>query len=47
MVDEFGKGKEGKAVAGKVEIGLLRKSGKVEKLLRKPKVILDAAGPSS
>ena len=31
MVDEFGKGGEGQVVAGTVEIGLLRKSGNVEK----------------
>ena len=39
MVDEFGKGGEGHVVAGAVEIGLLRKSGNVEKVLRKPEVV--------
>ena len=39
MVGEFGKGGESHVVAGAVEIGLLRKSGNVEKVLRKPEVV--------
>ena len=47
MTDEFGRGGEGQIVAGTTEIGLIRRSGKVEKVLRKPKVILerDLVGP--
>ena len=46
MVDEFrqGKAKEGegrRVVVGTTEIGLLQKLGNVEKVLRKPKVILE------
>ena len=47
MVDEFGKdggGKEGGEcgiVAGTMEIGLVQRMGGVEKVLRKPKVILE------
>ena len=52
MENEFGEGgtrEEGErwTVAGTMEIGLLRKSGNVEKVLRKPRVILekDLVGP--
>lgn len=46
MEDEFGgdgsKGTEGPAtVAGTMEVGLLQRSGNVEKVLRRPKVILE------
>ena len=47
MVDEFWKagtieeGGERKIVAGTMEIGLLQRTGTVEKVLRKPKVILE------
>ena len=44
MVDEFGKGgtrEEGGVVAGTMEIGLLQRTGSAEKVLRKPKVILE------
>jgi hypothetical protein len=47
MVDEFGKGgtrEEGGergVVAGTMEIGLLQRTGNAEKVLRKPKVILE------
>lgn len=46
MTDEFRgdgakEGGEGRIVAGTMEIGLLQRSGKVEKILRKPKVILE------
>jgi hypothetical protein len=46
MVDEFrqGRAKEGeerRVVVGTTEIGLLQKSGNVEKVLQKPKVILE------
>ena len=47
MVDEFCKagtieeGGERKIVAGTMEIGLLQRTGTVEKVLRKPKVILE------
>jgi hypothetical protein len=46
MVDEFGEdgsngGGEGGAVAGTMEIGLSQKTGDMEKVLRKPKVILE------
>jgi len=43
MEDEFDGPKEGDppTVAGTMEIGLFQKSGNVEKVLRKPKVILE------
>lgn len=46
MVDEFGKdgtkrGGERRIVVGTTEIGLLQKLGNVEKILKKPKVILE------
>ena len=41
MTDEFGGGGEGLVVAGTTEIGLLRRSGNAEKVLRRPKVILE------
>ena len=47
MLDEFWKvgtiekGGERKTVAGTMEIGLLQRVGNVEKVLRKPKVILE------
>ena len=46
MGNEFGEGGtrvegERRIVAGTMEIGLLRRSGNVEKVLRKPKVILE------
>lgn len=46
MVDEFAEdgsngGGEAGAVAGTMEIGLFQKIGDVEKVLRKPKVILE------
>jgi hypothetical protein len=46
MTDEFGKGRtreegESGVVAGTMEIGLRQKIGDVEKVLRKPKVILE------
>ena len=48
MVDEFeGKGGENLVVAGTTEIGLLQRSGDGEKVLRKPKVILERDLPES
>ena len=41
MTDEFGEGGECQVVAGTTEIGLLRRSGNAEKVLRRPKVILE------
>jgi len=44
MANEFGnnsKGGERSIVAGTTEVGLLQKSGNVEKVLRRPKVILE------
>ena len=41
MTDEFGGGGEGQIVTGTTEIGLIQRSGNVEKVLRKPKVILE------
>jgi hypothetical protein len=41
MTDEFGQGGEHQVVAGTMEIGLLQRSGSTEKLLRKPKVVLE------
>ena len=47
MTDELGAGRAGqgrekrRVVAGTMEIGLIRKSGNVEKVLRKPTVILE------
>ena len=45
MANEFGEdgatGGEHRIVAGTTEIGLLQRSGNVEKVLRKPKVILE------
>lgn len=41
MTDEFGQEGEHQVVAGTTEIGLLQRSGSTEKVLRKPKVILE------
>lgn len=47
MANEFGEdgtkeeGDERRIVAGTMEVGLLQRSGNVEKVLRKPKVILE------
>ena len=51
MTDGFGRdgtrdeGREPRVVAGTMEIGLLRKVDNVEKVLRKPKVILESDLP--
>lgn len=41
MSDEFKQGGEHQVVAGTMEIGLFQRSGSVDKVLRKPKVILE------
>ena len=41
MLDEFRQGGEHQAIAGTMEIGLLQRLGSAERVLRKPKVILE------